>query len=96
MGSKRKYASSKPVRQNPVSFEMIEEKLKDIRPRKKITIWQPRNKTADNKDPYRIVKGKVVKQYASFVLVEVKISKWTSYRECFLKTDLYRWRFDVR
>ena len=29
---KRQYANSNPVRLNPVSFEMIEEKLKKIKP----------------------------------------------------------------
>ena len=38
MAKKRQYANSNPVRLNPVSFEMIEEKLKKIKPGRKITI----------------------------------------------------------
>lgn len=47
MGNKRKYAisPSKAVTKNPISFEMIEEKLKDIKLGRKITVWVPRNKT---------------------------------------------------
>lgn len=39
MAKKRQYANSNPVRLNPVSFEMIEEKLKKIKPGRKITIF---------------------------------------------------------
>lgn len=42
MAKKRQYANSNPVRLNPVSFEMIEEKLKKIKPGRKITIFVPR------------------------------------------------------
>lgn len=61
MGTKRKYASSKAITKNPISFEMVEEKVKAMQPGRKIKIWVPRNKTQDNENPYRIVKGTVVK-----------------------------------
>lgn len=63
MGTKRKYATSKPVRKNPVSFEIIEEKLRLIKPGKKITIWIDLPKGNDGKERQRIVKGKVVAIY---------------------------------
>lgn len=44
MGTKRKYASSKAITKNPISFEMVEEKVKAMQPGRKIKIWVPRNK----------------------------------------------------
>ena len=49
MAKKRQYANSNPVRLNPVSFEMIEEKLKKIKPGRKITIFVPRKLTQTTK-----------------------------------------------
>lgn len=92
----KKYASGKPIRLNPVSFEMIEEKVKHIRPGRKITIWVPKKKTNEDKEEFRVVQGKVVRVYDSMIHVRVKATKRNSYNECFLKVDLYRWRFDVR
>lgn len=89
----KKYTSGKPVRLNPISFEMIEEKVKHIRPGRKITIWMPKKK---KKEEFRVVKGTVVKVYDNMVHVRVKATKRNSYNECFLKVDLYNWRFDVR
>lgn len=92
----KKYTSGKPVRLNPISFEMIEEKVKHIRPGRKITIWVPKKKTNEDKEEFRVVKGTVVKVYDNMVYVRVKATKRNSYNECFLKVDLYNWRFDVR
>ena len=92
----KKYTSGKPVRLNPISFEMIEEKVKHIRPGRKITIWVPKKKTNEDKEEFRVVQGKVVRVYDSMIHVRVKATKRNSYYECFLKVDLYRWRFDVR
>lgn len=39
MGTKRKYASSKAITKNPISFEMVEEKVKAMQPGRKIKIW---------------------------------------------------------
>lgn len=89
MAKKRQYANSNPVRLNPVSFEMIEEKLK------KITIFVPRKLTQDNKERYRVVKGEVAAIYSKMVHVCVKAGR-SAYNECFLKTDLYRWQFNVK
>ena len=93
MGSKRKYATSpsKAVTKNPISFEMIEEKLKDIRPGRKITVWVPRNKTQDDMNPYRVVQGKVIRIYDKHIHIRGKY-----YNECFLKADLYKCRYQVR
>jgi len=92
----KKYTSGKPVRLNPISFEMIEEKVKHIRLGRKITIWVPKKKTNEDKEEFRVVQGKVVRVYDSMIHVRVKATKRNSYNECFLKVDLYRWRFDVR
>ena len=92
----KKYTSGKPVRLNPISFEMIEEKVKHIRPGRKITIWVPKKKTNEDKEEFRVVQGKLVRVYDSMIHVRVKATKRNSYNECFLKVDLYRWRFDVR
>ena len=92
----KKYTSGKPVRLNPISFEMIEEKVKHIRPGRKITIWVPKKKTNEDKEEFRVVQGKVVRVYDSMIHVRVKATKRNSYNECFLKVDLYRWRFDFR
>ena len=35
MGTKRKYAYSKAITKNPISFEMVEEKVKAMQPGKK-------------------------------------------------------------
>lgn len=95
MAKKRQYANSNPVRLNPVSFEMIEEKLKKIKPGRKITIFVPRKLTQDNKERYRVVKGEVAAIYSKMVHVCVKAGRST-YNKCFLKTDLYRWQFNVK
>ena len=92
----KRYASGKPIRLNPVSFEMIEEKVKNIKPGRKITIWVPKKKTNEDKEEFRVVKGTVVKVYDNMVHVRVKATKLNSYNECFLKVYLYNWRFDVR
>ena len=92
----KKYTSGKPVRLNPISFEMIEEKVKHIRPGRKITIWVPKKKTNEDKEEFRVVKGTVVKVYDNMVHVAVRATRWTTYNECFLKVDLYNWKFDVR
>lgn len=92
----KKYTSGKPVRLNPISFEMIEEKVKYIRSGKKIIIWVSKKKTNEDKEEFRVVKGTVVKVYDNMVHVRVKATKRNSYNECFLKVDLYNWRFDVR
>lgn len=92
----KKYTSGKQVRLNPISFEMIEEKVKYIRPGKKIIIWVPKKKTNEDKEEFRVVKGTVVKVYDNMVHVRVKATKRNSYNECFLKVDLYSWRFDIR
>lgn len=92
----KKYTSGKPVRLNPISFEMIEEKVKHIRLGRKITIWVPKKKTNEDKEEFRVVQGKVVRVCDSMIHVRVKATKRNSYNECFLKVDLYRWRFDVR
>lgn len=91
----KRHASGKPIRLNPVSFEMIEEKVKHIRPGRKITIFVPRKLTQDNKDRYRVVKGEVAAIYSEMVHVCVKAGR-SAYNECFLKTDLYRWQFNVK
>ena len=75
MAKKRQYANSNPVRLNPVSFEMIEEKLKKIKPGRKITIFVPRKLTQDNKERYRVVKGEVAAIYSKMVHVCVKSRK---------------------
>lgn len=72
MAKKRQYANSNPVRLNPVSFEMIEEKLKKIKPGRKITIFVPRKLTQDNKERYRVVKGEIAAIYSKMVHVCVK------------------------
>ena len=92
----KRYASGKPIRLNPVSFEMIEEKVKNVKPGRKITIWVPKKKTNEDKEEFHVVQGKVVKVYDNMIHVRVKATKRNSYNECFLKVDLYRWRFDVR
>lgn len=84
MKTKRKNASSKPVRLNPVSFEMIEEKLKKIKPGRKITIFVPRKLTQDNKERYRVVKGEVAAIYSKMIHVCVKAGR-NSYNECFFE-----------
>ena len=48
----KKYTSGKPVRLNPISFEMIEEKVKHIRPGRKITIWVPKKKKNEDKEEF--------------------------------------------
>lgn len=96
MGTKRKYASSKEITKNPISFEMVEEKVKAMQPGRKIKIWVPRNKTQDNENPYRIVKGTVVKIYENHIQIFVKTKRGAKYNECFLKRDLYHWKFEVR
>lgn len=91
MGTKRKYASSKAITKNPISFEMVEEKVKAMQPGRKIKIWVPRNKTQDNENPYRIVKI-----YENHIQIFVKTKRGAKYNECFLKRDLYHWKFEVR
>ena len=72
MAKKRQYANSNPVRLNPVSFEMIEEKLKKIQPGRKITIFVPRKLTQDNKDRYRVVKAKSLRSTARWFMFVLK------------------------
>lgn len=72
MAKKRQYANSNPVRLNPVSFEMIEEKLKKIKPGRKITIFVPRKLTQDNKERYRVVKGEVLRSTARWFMFVLK------------------------
>lgn len=59
MGTKRKYASSNAITKNPISFEMVEEKVKAMQPGR-------------------------------------KTKRGAKYNECFLKRDLYHWKFEVR
>ena len=73
-----------------------EEKVKAMQPGRKIKIWVPRNKTQDNENPYRIVKGTVVKIYENHIQIFVKTKRGAKYNECFLKRDLYHWKFEVR
>ena len=49
----------------------------------------------DNKERYRVVKGEVAAIYSKMVHVCVKAGR-SAYNECFLKTDLYRWQFNVK
>ena len=69
---------------------MIEEKIKDIKPGRRITIWVPRNKTQDDRSPYRIVRGKVAGVYDNHIHICGKY-----YNECFQKVDLYMCRYQV-
>ena len=71
------------------------EKLKKIKPGRKITIFVPRKLTQDNKERYRVVKGEIAAIYSKMVHVCVKAGR-SAYNECFLKTDLYRWQFNVK
>lgn len=96
MGIKRKYATSKPVRKNPVSFEMIEERLKLIQPGKKITIWLKLPNGNDGKARQRTVKGNVVAIYKNMIHVQVKVRGGKFYNECFDKFELYNARFAVK
>lgn len=96
--AKRKYAVSDftAKARDLITFEMIEQKLRNIKPGRKITIWVPKKKTNEDRDEFRIVKGKVVKVYKNMVHVAVRVTRWTTYNECFLKVDLYKWRFEVK
>lgn len=96
--AKRKYAVSDHTAKarDLITFEMIELKMRNIKPGRKITIWGPKKKTNEDRDEFRIVKGKVVKVYKNMVHVAVRATRWTTYNECFLKVDLYKWRFLVR
>lgn len=66
-----KYAT-KSITENLITFEMIDEKLKDIKVGKKIKMWIPRKKTEYDKSPYRIVKGKVKRVHRDMILVQVQ------------------------
>lgn len=79
------------------SFDENDEVLvfADMMGGRKITIFVPRKLTQDNKERYRVVKGEVAAIYSKMVHVCVKAGRST-YNECFLKTDLYRWQFNVK
>lgn len=91
-----KYAAkSNAITKNPITFEMINEKLKDIKAGKKIKMWIPRKKAEYDKSPYRIVKGKVKRVHRDMILVQVQKRGQPCYNECFLKKDLYGWHYQV-
>lgn len=89
-----KYAT-KSITENLITFEMIDEKLKDIKVGKKIKMWIPRKKTEYDKSPYRIVKGKVKRGHRDMILVQVQKRGQPCYNECFLKKELYNWRYQL-
>lgn len=89
-----KYAT-KSITENLITFEMIDEKLKDIKVGKKIKMWIPRKKTEYDKNPYRIVKGKVKRVHRDMILVQVQKRGQPCYNECFLKKELYNWRYQL-
>lgn len=91
-----KYAArSNAITKNPITFEMINEKLKDIKAGKKIKMWIPRKKTEYDKSPYRIVTGKVKRAHRDMILVQVQKRGQPCYNECFLKKELYNWRYQL-
>ena len=96
MGTRRKYASSKPVMKNPVSFEMIEERLKLIQTGKKITIWIKLPKGNDGKEKQKIVKENVIAVYRNMIHVQVEVRGGIFYNEYFDKFELYNTRFAVK
>lgn len=89
-----KYAT-KSITENLITFEMIDEKLKDIKVGKKIKMWIPRKKTEYDKSPYRIVKGKVKRVHRDMILVQAQKRGQPCYNECFLKKELYNWRYQL-
>lgn len=96
MANKYARSGSKAIRKNPVSFEMIEERLKAIKPGRKITIWIELAKGNDGKERTRIVKGTIIAVYRTMIHVKVKIRSDKYYNECFSKFELYNSRFEVR
>lgn len=93
--AKAKYAKSNLITEPPVTFEMIDEKTKNIKVGKKIKIWVPRNKTQNNKNQYKIVTGKVKRIHREMILVQIQKRGQPCYNECFLKKELYSWRYQV-
>ena len=75
---------------------MIEERLKTIKPGRKITIWIELPKGNDGKERIRIVKGTVIAVYKTMIHVKVKIRGKKYYNECFSKFELYNSKFEVR
>lgn len=92
---RKRYTTGDEIKKNPITFEMIEQKLKHVRSGKKITIWIPNKKTTEDKSEYRIVQGKVVAVYDTHIHVMLKVKK-NRYSECFLKKDMYKWKFTVK
>lgn len=89
-----KYASAAPAR--IITFQMLEETLKDIVPGREITIWVPQKKTDKNPDGITIVSGKIKKIYPKMILILVEARPGTYYRECFLKVDLLRYKILIK
>lgn len=83
------------ITESLITFEMINEKIKDIKTGKKIKMWIPRKKTEYDKSPYRIVTGKVKRVHRDVILIQVQKKGQPCYNECFLKKELYNWRYQL-
>lgn len=59
--AKRKYAVSDftAKARDLITFEMIEQKLRNIKPGRKITIWVPKKKTNEDRDSFESLKAKL-------------------------------------
>lgn len=91
LGGYKMYGRSKKY--PTLSYQQIDEKLKDIKVGKNITLFLNKY-NVDNSNEKRIVKGYVTGIYKRFILVH--IGKKKGYNECFLKTDLYHGIYSVK
>lgn len=91
----RKYASKKKI-DTKLTVEMIEQIVAPIKPGRNIAIWERRTSTKYDDSKYRVVTGKVKAVYDYMILVRVKARKGVYYNECFLKSDVARYKFEIK
>lgn len=91
----RKYAREPKSIAN-LTFEMIEQIVSPIKPGENIKIWEKRTPTKYDVKKYRLVTGKVKAVYSKIVHVQVEERGEACYNECFLKSDLARYKFEIQ
>lgn len=91
----RKYAREPKSIAN-LTFEMIEQIVAPIKPGKNIKIWEKRTPTKYDVKKYRLVTGKVKAVYSKMIHVQVKERGKVCCNECFLKSDLARYKFEIQ
>lgn len=91
----KKYARE-PKNKAKLTFEMIEQIVSPIKPGENITIWEQRTLTKYNADKYRLVTGKVKAVYPKVICIQVTERKGVYCNECFLKSDLARYKFEIQ